>query len=184
MIHRLFSPFRPAFSRGTMKQVVPAPQAKLRFFWGNRKDSLCGQGKMMANLFGRDRKPGGSRVAGKQRSAAPPGRRRCRQPAVPARTAAEKGVSEPSPHGNRRNDEGEVEKGGAVVSPPSVEQGEGQRADGQMTGRRRGSGRRLRVRKGVWVSGVTADTEKKEPPAVGLSKPDASVGRVGREACV
>ena len=102
----------------------------------------------------------------------------------PRETAVEKGVSEPSPHGNRRNDKGEVEGGGTVVSPPSVEQGEGQRADGQMTGRRRGSGRRSKARKGIWVSGVTADAEKKEPPAVGLLKPDAFVGRVGSGACV
>jgi hypothetical protein len=102
----------------------------------------------------------------------------------PRETAAEKEVSELLPQGNRRYAETEVEKGGAVVSPPSVERGEGQRADGQMTARRRGSGRRSRARKGVWVSGVTADTKKKEPPAVALSKPDASVDRVGSRACV
>jgi hypothetical protein len=33
-----------------------------------------------------------------------------------------------------RNDKAEVEKGGAVVSPPSVERREGQPADAQMTG--------------------------------------------------
>jgi hypothetical protein len=49
----------------------------------------------------------------------------------PRETAVEKGVSEPSPHGNRRNDKGEVKKGGAVVSPPSVERREWQRADGK-----------------------------------------------------
>jgi hypothetical protein len=35
--HDPYSDFRPAFSRGTIKQGVPAPQAKLRFSGGTEK---------------------------------------------------------------------------------------------------------------------------------------------------
>jgi hypothetical protein len=49
-------------------------------------------------------------VAEKQRSAVPPGRRRCRQPAVPARNGGGKGTSEPRPNGNRRDARPEVKK--------------------------------------------------------------------------
>ena len=116
----------------------------------------------------------------------PPGRRRCRQPAVAARTAAEKGVSEASPHGNRRNDKSEVEKGGAVVSPPRVERREWQRAHAQMESWRRGCGCD-RGRERVLVSkpsAVTAGKGKKERPAVGSSGRVPTVGGVGSGACV
>ncbi len=136
----------------------------------------------MANLFGRDRKPGGPRSASR---GAP-----CRQGAgdvanlqCPRETAAEKEVSERPAHANR---EAEVEKGGAVVSPPSVERRKWHQADVQMAGRRRGMGRdrgreRMRVSK---AGAVNAGTGKKEPPAVGLSKRVASVECVGSGACV
>jgi len=75
-------------------------------------------------------------VAGKQRSAAPPGRRRCRQPAVPARMAVEKEVSEPFPHGTRLDAQAEVE-GGTVVSPPTVERREWRRPHLRMASGRR-----------------------------------------------
>ena len=55
-----------------------------------------------------------------------------------------------------------------------------------MAGRRRGcGGNRERERALVSkVSGVTAGTGKKEPRAIGVSKPVASVDRVGSGACV
>ena len=46
-----------------MKQVVPAPQAKLCFFRGNRKEKTSSEANgVVANLFGRDPKPRGLRT--------------------------------------------------------------------------------------------------------------------------
>src|SRR6516225_6146209 len=110
-----FCPFPPRYSRGApVKQVVPAPQAKLRFFWGNRKDSLCGQARWPIFLGGTGNPEG---PAWRESRGAP-----CRQGAgdvaslpCPRETAAEKEVSEPAPHGDRRSVRHGAKNAGAVV---------------------------------------------------------------------
>ncbi len=64
-----------------MKQVVPAPQAKLRFFLGEPKKISSEAKCVVANLFGRDRKPA---------RAAKPKPAVLRAGVVPARGAREK----------------------------------------------------------------------------------------------
>src|SRR6266581_901579 len=86
--------FLPCFSRGTLRQVAPAPQAKVCIFWRSRK-RCCSAGPIFL---------GGSgnrwAVQRKQKSNAPPGRRRNCQPAVPAREHAEKGLIRTVPIGS------------------------------------------------------------------------------------